>query len=130
MIDKEGVENRREYVQRNEKVLVIYTKIKRKENLKENLPPLIYDLFGNLACFTLLRRRSTRIIHKIELTPHSHYIIKTNKNEMIRNLEEENIIMKYRWHSHKHGYTDASSFTWTLIKTKREKVERRRRKRK
>ena len=64
-----------------------------------------------------------RITHKIELSPHSHYIIKTNKNEMIRNLEEENIIMKYRWHSHKHGYTDASRFTWIFIKTKRGKVE-------
>ena len=42
---------------------------------------------------------------------------------MIQNLEEENIIMKYRWHSHKHGYTDASRFTWTFIKTKRGKVE-------
>ena len=41
-----------------------------------------------------------RISHKIELSPHSHYIIKTNKNEMIRGLEEENIIIKYRWHSH------------------------------
>ena len=43
---------------------------------------------------------------------------------MIQNLEEENIIMKYRWHSHKHGYIDASRFTWTFIKTKREKVEK------
>ena len=42
---------------------------------------------------------------------------------MIQNLEEENIIMKYRWHSHKYGYIDASRFTWTLIKTKRGKVE-------
>ena len=40
------------------------------------------------------------ITHKIELSPHSHYIIKTNKNEMIQNLEEE-IIMKYRWQAHK-----------------------------
>ena len=31
--------------------------------------------------------------------------------------------MKYRWYSHKHGYIDASRFTWTFIKTKREKVE-------
>ena len=67
-----------------------------------------------------------RITHKIELSPHSHYIIKMNKNEMIRNLEEENIIMKYQWHSHKHDYTDASRFTWMLIITKRGKVERRR----
>ena len=43
---------------------------------------------------------------------------------MIWNLEEENIIMKYRWHSHEHGYTDASKFTWTFIKTKRGKVEK------
>ena len=64
-----------------------------------------------------------RIIHKIELSPHSHYIIKTNKNEMIRNLEEENIIMKYRRHPHKYGYIDASRFTWTFIKTKRGEVE-------
>jgi len=34
-----------------------------------------------------------RIKHKIELSLHSHYIIKTNKNEIIQNLEEENIIM-------------------------------------
>ena len=32
--------------------------------------------------------------------------------------------MKYRWHSHEHGYTDASSFTWAFIKTKRGKVEK------
>ena len=31
--------------------------------------------------------------------------------------------MKYQWHSHKHGYIDASRFTWTFIKTKRGKVE-------
>jgi len=31
--------------------------------------------------------------------------------------------MKYRWYSHKHGYTDASRFTWIFIKIKREKVE-------
>ena len=71
-----------------------------------------------------------RITHKIELSPHSHYIIKMNKNEMIQNLEEENIIMKYRWHSNKHGYTDAFRFTWIFIKTKKGKVERRRRKQK
>ena len=65
-----------------------------------------------------------RITHKIELSPYSHYIIEMNKNEMIRNLEEENIIMKYRWHSYKHGYTDASRFTWTFIKTKSGKVEK------
>ena len=65
-----------------------------------------------------------RITHKIELSPHLHYIIKTDKNEMIRNLEEESIVMKYQWHSHKHGYTDASRFTWTFIKTKRGKVEK------
>ena len=64
-----------------------------------------------------------RIIHKIELSPHSHYIIKTNKNEMIWSFEEENIIMKYRWYSHKHGYNDASTFTWIFIKIKRRKVE-------
>ena len=56
-------------------------------------------------------------------SPHSDYIIKTNKNEMIRHLEEDNIIMKYRWHSHKHDYIDASRFTWTFIKAKRGKVE-------
>ena len=61
-----------------------------------------------------------RITHKVELSPHSHYIIKMNKNEMIRNLEEENIIMKYGWHSHKHSYTNASRSTWMLIITKRE----------
>ena len=38
--------------------------------------------------------------------------------------------MNYRWHSHKHCYTDASGFTCMLIKTKRGKVERRRRKQK
>ena len=32
--------------------------------------------------------------------------------------------MKYRWHSHKYGYTDASRFTWIFIKTKRGKVEK------
>ena len=45
MIDREGGENGSGYVQRNEKekeiwkivVLVIYTKIKRKENQKEKL---------------------------------------------------------------------------------------------
>ena len=63
------------------------------------------------------------ITHKIELSFHSHYIIKTNKNEMIQNLEKENIIMKYRWHSHIHGYIDASMFTWTFIKTKGGKVK-------
>ena len=42
---------------------------------------------------------------------------------MIWNLEEENIIMKYRWHSRKHGYIDASWFTWIFIETKRGKVE-------
>ena len=42
---------------------------------------------------------------------------------MIRNIEEENIIMKYRWHSHKLGYTDTSKFTWILIKIKTGKVE-------
>ena len=47
-----------------------------------------------------------RITHMIELNPHSHYITMMNKNEMIHNLEED-IIMKYQWHSHKHGYTDA-----------------------
>ena len=31
--------------------------------------------------------------------------------------------MKYRWHSRKHGYIDASRFTWTFIKIKRGKVE-------
>ena len=62
-----------------------------------------------------------RITHKIVFSLHSHYIIKTNKNEMIQNLEEENIIMKYRWHSHKHDYTDASRFTWNIIKTKKRK---------
>ena len=67
-------------------------------------------------------RGDQRITHKIELSPHSHYIIKMNKNEMIRNLEE-NIIMKYRWHSHKYGYIDASRFIWTFIKTKRGKIE-------
>ena len=41
-----------------------------------------------------------RIIHKIELSPHSHYIMKTNKNEMIQNLEEEIIIMKYWWQTY------------------------------
>ena len=79
-----------------------------------------------LLCF----RGDQRITHKIELSPHSHYIIKMNNNEMIWNLEEENIIMKYQWHSHKHGYTDACRFTWMLIITKRGKVERRRRKQK
>ena len=64
-----------------------------------------------------------RIIHKIELSPHSHYIIKMNNNEMIQNFEEENIIMKFRWHSHKYGYTDASIFVWIFIKSKRGKVE-------
>ena len=42
---------------------------------------------------------------------------------MIQNLEEENIIMKYRWHSHKYGYINALRFTWKFIKTKRGKVE-------
>ena len=42
---------------------------------------------------------------------------------MIQNLEEENIIMKYRWHSHKNIYTYASRFTWIFIKIKRGKVE-------
>ena len=79
-----------------------------------------------LPCFGGVQR----ISHRIELSPQSHYIIKTNKNEMIRSLEEENIIMNYRWHSHKHSYTDASGFTCMLIKTKRGKVERRRRKQK
>ena len=32
--------------------------------------------------------------------------------------------MKYWWHSHKYGYTDASKFTWTFVKTKRGKVEK------
>ena len=32
-----------------------------------------------------------RIKHKIELSPHSHYIIKTNKNEMIRILRRSGI---------------------------------------
>ena len=36
--------------------------------------------------------------------------------------------MKYRWHSQKRCYTYASGFTCILIKTKRGKVERRRRK--
>ena len=63
-----------------------------------------------------------RLTHKIELSPHSHYIIKTNKIEMIE-IEEKNIIMKYRWHSQKNGYIDASRFTWTFIKIKRGKVE-------
>ena len=40
------------------------------------------------------------IVHKIKLSPHSHYIIKMNKNEMIQNLEEEIIVMKYWWHIH------------------------------
>ena len=53
------------------------------------------ELLHILPCFG----GDQRITHKIELSPHSHYIIKTNKNKMIRNLEEE-IIMKYRWHSH------------------------------
>ena len=43
---------------------------------------------------------------------------------MIQNLEEENIIIKYRWNSHKYGYTDAYRFTWTFIKIKRGKVEK------
>ena len=41
-----------------------------------------------------------RIDHKPELSPRSHYIVKTNKKEVTRSLEEENIIMNYRWHSH------------------------------
>ena len=40
------------------------------------------------------------IIHKMELSHHSHDIIKTNKNEVIKNLEEEIIIIKYRWQTH------------------------------
>ena len=46
-------------------------------------------------CITITQRR----IHKIELSLYSHYIIKTNKNEMIQNLEEE-IVMKYRWQTY------------------------------
>ena len=84
---------------------------------------MVDDLPATLACFTLLRG-DQRITHKIELSPHSHYIIKMNKNEIIRNLEEENNIMKYWWHSHKHGYTEAFRFTWTFIKIKRGKVEK------
>ena len=38
--------------------------------------------------------------------------------------------MNYRWHSHKHCYTYASEFTCMLIKSKRGKVERRKRKQK
>ena len=40
------------------------------------------------------------ITHKIELSPYSHYIIKMNKNKMIQNIEEDIIIMKYRWQTH------------------------------
>ena len=43
---------------------------------------------------------------------------------MIQNLEEENIIMKYRWQLYNHGYANASRFTWIVIKTKREKAEK------
>jgi len=35
--------------------------------------------------------------------------------------------MKYWRHSYKHGYTNASKFTWIFVKTKREKVEGKRR---
>ena len=102
-------------------------KVKRKErklNLKEILTLFrlitYLESFNVLPCFGGVQR----ISHKIELSPYPYYIIKMNKNEMIRNLEEENIIMKYRWRSHKNGYTDASRFTWMLIITKREKVEK------
>ena len=73
-------------------------KVKRKERkAKRNTYPLW--LMTYLAPLHVLPYfgGDQRITHKIELTPHSHYIIKTNKNEMIQNLEEEIIIiMKYR----------------------------------
>ena len=86
-------------------VLVIYTKIKRKPKRKTYPLWLMTYLepLHVLPCFG----GDQRITHKIELSPLSHYIIKTNKNEMIQNLEEENIIMKYQWHSYKHDYIDA-----------------------
>ena len=48
---------------------------------------------AHLPCFG----GDQRIIHKIELSAHSYYII---KNAIIQNLEEEIIIMKYRWQTH------------------------------
>ena len=43
---------------------------------------------------------------------------------MIQNLEEENIIMKYRWHSDKHDYTDALDSLGHSSKLKEEKQKK------
>ena len=61
------------------KEVVIYTKeIKEKKERKvKYLPSLIDDLPGNLCMFYLAFGGVQRIGHKIELSPCSHYIIKS-----------------------------------------------------
>ena len=75
-------------------------KKERKLNLKETLTFFQLMTFLEPLHVSPYFRGDHRIIHKIELSPHSHYIIMTNKNEMIQNIEEEIIIIKYRWHTH------------------------------
>ena len=63
--------------------VVIYTKeIKEKKErkvkkIKNYLPSLIVDLLGNLCMFYLCFGGIQRIDHKPELSPRSHYIIKS-----------------------------------------------------
>ena len=63
-----------------------------------------------------------RINHKLELSPHAHYIVKPSKNEVMRILEEENIFMNYRWLSRSLVML-ALDFTCKLNKYNQGKVE-------
>ena len=60
--------------------VVIYTKEikeKKERRVKNYLPSLIDDLLGNLCMFYLCFGGVQRIDHKPELSPRSHYIIKS-----------------------------------------------------
>ena len=112
-----------------------WSKLRNKRNksrLKKYLPSLVDDLPRTLACFTLLRRRST---HKprIELSPHSHYIIKTNKNEVIwvlrRRTSPWTIVDTHTTLSYLcfwiHLHAHQNQKRWSRKKKKKAKVKRR-----
>ena len=101
----------------------ILQKWEKEKKRKEYLSSLIDDLPGNLLqvlpfCFGGVQR----IDHKLELSPHAHYIVKHIKNEVMQSLEEENVFMNYRWLSRSLVIL-ALEFTCKLNKNKQGKVE-------
>jgi len=132
------IEGDGDIVQRKWKIVEIWwwrwstLMFKRKESKPKRNTYLfpIDDQPGILACLPW-SGGNQRINHKINSVP----IHITSSRLLQASMKwykhmEESIVMSYRWHSLREGNTDAIWLTWIIIKTKRGRVERRRRKQK